>query len=172
MTSVNTSETAPVPEELLNDFYKLNKKPVHKNFPQRFSYAIGKFFKHTIDAMSDEEIGHLKPAEVRKTGYKTLMWLTLGCTALGVVGPRVIPSDKVPFVPQPEQACDFTQGTTVVTRHSSESDPQLGVIHTKGVNYGHGQFETEAWIKTHNTGLHEWPGEQVTIPVAYECHPK
>jgi hypothetical protein len=147
---------------------------------KKVSYAVGKFVHHTLpigrhEAMSDEEIAHISPHKVRRLGNRVLVTVGLSAGLGAIIAPQVIPKDRVPFVSQPEQLCEFSDGptgTTIVTRGSGESDPQLAIIHTKHVNYSHGEYAAAEWIKAHNPGLQDWPGEQVAVPVSYDCHAK
>lgn len=152
---------------------ELHGSVVNRGISQRFFYGVGSFIEHTLGKppKSDDEIAAMEPEDVRHTGRVTTAIAALSLAAAAVIVPRLIPDEELPFVPKPEKVCEFS-GTTVVTRKPGQSDPQLGVIYVKGVNYSHGTDEMSQWVPAHNQGLQGWPGEQVTIPAAYDCHTK
>lgn len=109
------------------------------------------------------------PYRVRRVGLGVgAAVLTVGLSISGMAGAKVNTMlNQTSEATEP--ACSLSPNTTVVTRGLGQPNQALAVIHTKGVDWNQGDVEARAWIDTHNQGLNDWPGEQVTIPVSYDC---
>lgn len=150
-------------------------EPNHQNRPQRWLYNIGKRVlmigtpdNHLVAQERSQEIAR-NPYKVRRIGLGIgAAVLTAGLSISGMTAAKV--NTIINQTPEAaESTCTFSPDTTVVSRGLSETNRALAVIHTRGVDWNQGDVEADKWIDTHNTGLKDWPGEQVTIPVSYDC---